>query len=195
MFRGKIVHLILGFVLYSNVTVFGQWSAANSGTTNNLNGAYLLDSGIAFVVGDAGTILKSTDAGATWAPLTSGTTNALHDVYLFDELIYVLKYKFLPMKEIVEDIQKLKPSQAHLILTGRDAPPELGSTRVRSFQLSKSATADLDARPGMTSSCFAAWSDCVPTIVPLLHCDLDLLPQAIARLDGRVRFAPRNEVS
>ncbi len=70
--------------LLESLTVFGQWSAANSGTTNNLNGAYLLDSGIAFVVGDAGTILKSTDAGATWAPLLSGTTNALHEVYFFD---------------------------------------------------------------------------------------------------------------
>jgi photosystem II stability/assembly factor-like uncharacterized protein len=49
-----------------------------------LNGAYLLDSGIAFVVGDAGTILKSTDAGATWAPLLSGTTNILHAVYFFN---------------------------------------------------------------------------------------------------------------
>jgi hypothetical protein len=51
MFRGKTVHLALSLVFYSSVTVFGQWSAANSGTTNNLNGAYLLDSGIAFVVG------------------------------------------------------------------------------------------------------------------------------------------------
>ena len=84
MFRGKTVHLVLSLVFYSSVTVFGQWSAANSGTTNNLNGAYLLDSGIAFVVGDAGTILKSTDAGATWAPLLSGTTNILHAVYFFD---------------------------------------------------------------------------------------------------------------
>ena len=83
MFRGKTVHLALWLVFYSSVTVFGQWSAANSGTTNNLNGAYLLDSGIAFVVGDAGTILKSTDAGATWAPLLSGTTNILHDCVLF----------------------------------------------------------------------------------------------------------------
>ena len=80
MVRGKILHLILGLVLFSSVTVFGQWFAAKSGTTNNLNGAYLLDSGIAFVVGDAGTILKSTDAGGTWAPLLSGTTNALHEV-------------------------------------------------------------------------------------------------------------------
>src|SRR4029077_2268627 len=84
MFRGKTVHLALWLVFYSSLTVFGQWSAANSGTTNNLNGVYLLDSGIAFVVGYAGTILKSTDAGATWAPLLSGTTNALHEVYFFD---------------------------------------------------------------------------------------------------------------
>jgi photosystem II stability/assembly factor-like uncharacterized protein len=74
----------LSLVFYSSLTVFGQWSAATSGTTNNLNGAYLLDSGVGFVAGDAGTILKTTDAGMTWSPLTSGTTNALHDVYFFD---------------------------------------------------------------------------------------------------------------
>ena len=36
------------------------------------------------MVGDAGTIVKTTNAGMTWSPLTSGTTNALHDVYFFD---------------------------------------------------------------------------------------------------------------
>jgi photosystem II stability/assembly factor-like uncharacterized protein len=84
MFKGKTVHLAVSLVFYSSLTVFGQWSAANSGTTNNLNGGYLLDSGIGFVVGDAGSILKTTDAGMTWSPLTSGTTNALYDVYFFD---------------------------------------------------------------------------------------------------------------
>src|SRR5215471_14876616 len=84
MFSGKTVYLALSLIFYSSVTVFGQWSAANSGTKNNLNGGYLLDSGVGFVVGDAGTILKTTDAGMTWSPLTSGTTNALYDVYLFD---------------------------------------------------------------------------------------------------------------
>ena len=84
MFRGQTVHLALSFVFYSSLTVFGQWSTANSGTTNNLNGGYLLDSGVGFVVGDAGTILKTTDAGMTWSPLTAGTTNALYDVYFFD---------------------------------------------------------------------------------------------------------------
>jgi photosystem II stability/assembly factor-like uncharacterized protein len=76
--------LLSGLVLYSSITAFGQWSAATSGTTNNLNGIHLLDSAIGFAVGDAGTLLKTTDAGMTWSPLTSGTTNALHDVHFFD---------------------------------------------------------------------------------------------------------------
>jgi photosystem II stability/assembly factor-like uncharacterized protein len=84
MFGGKTVHLALLLIFYSGLIVFGQWTAATSGTTNNLNGAYLLDSGVGFVVGDAGTIVKTTNAGMTWSPLTSGTTNALHDVYFFD---------------------------------------------------------------------------------------------------------------
>src|SRR5207244_7952764 len=84
MFGDKTVHLVLSLVFYSSVTVFGQWSAANSGTTDNLNGAYLLDSGVGFVVGDAGTVVKTTDAGMTWSPLTSGTTNALYDGCFLD---------------------------------------------------------------------------------------------------------------
>jgi photosystem II stability/assembly factor-like uncharacterized protein len=84
MFKFKTLHFALALVFCSSLTAFGQWSAATSGTTNNLNGTHLHISGVGVVVGDAGTILKTTDAGATWAPLTSGTANALHAVYLFD---------------------------------------------------------------------------------------------------------------
>jgi photosystem II stability/assembly factor-like uncharacterized protein len=84
MVTGKTLHLALSLVFCSSLSVFGQWSAANSGTINNLDGGYLLDSGVGFAVGDAGTILKTTDAGMTWASLTSGTTNTLYDVYFFD---------------------------------------------------------------------------------------------------------------
>ena len=80
----RVIHVLVFPFLFSSLSVFGQWSAADSGTANNLNGACLLDSGIAFVVGDAGTILKSTDAGTTWAPLLSGTKNILYGVYFFD---------------------------------------------------------------------------------------------------------------
>jgi hypothetical protein len=52
MRRRKTVGLTLLIVFYSSFRLFGQCSAANSGTTNNLNGAYLFGSGIAFVVGE-----------------------------------------------------------------------------------------------------------------------------------------------
>jgi len=81
----KTVYLTLLVIFCSGLTVFGQWSPVNSGTTNNLNGAHLIGSGAGFVVGEAGTILKTTDLGATWASLTSGTTTTLHGVYLFDD--------------------------------------------------------------------------------------------------------------
>jgi photosystem II stability/assembly factor-like uncharacterized protein len=77
----KRIYLASVLLFFSSLTVFGQWSPVDSGTTSNLNGAVLLDSGTGFVVGDTGAILKSTDAGATWAPLTSGTSTTLRGVY------------------------------------------------------------------------------------------------------------------
>src|SRR2546421_4664568 len=84
MFRGKTDDLTLWFVFFFGLSAFGQWSPVNSGTTNNLNVAHLVGSGTGFIVGEAGTILKTTDLRATWAPLTSGTSATLHGGYLFD---------------------------------------------------------------------------------------------------------------
>jgi cob(I)alamin adenosyltransferase len=47
-----------------------------------------------------------------------------HDVYLFDELVYVLKYEFLPLNEVLAGLKERSP-QSHVIVTGRDAAPEL----------------------------------------------------------------------
>jgi cob(I)alamin adenosyltransferase len=47
-----------------------------------------------------------------------------HDVYLFDELVYVLKYKFLTVDRVLEGLKR-RPALSHVLLTGRDAPPEL----------------------------------------------------------------------
>jgi cob(I)alamin adenosyltransferase len=46
-------------------------------------------------------------------------------VYLFDELVYVLKYQFLDLNQVLSDLEQLKPADAHVILTGRDLPEEL----------------------------------------------------------------------
>lgn len=47
-----------------------------------------------------------------------------HDLYFFDELIYVLKYQFLTLKEVMEGLAHRDP-KAHVILTGRDASVQL----------------------------------------------------------------------
>src|SRR5438094_8069889 len=84
MSKSKANYLAISFGFSVISSVFGQWSPVYSGTTSNLNRAILLDSGTGFVVGDTGTILKSTDAGATWAPLASGTSTTLHGIYFLD---------------------------------------------------------------------------------------------------------------
>ena len=70
---------------FSAIGALAQWSPAESGTTNDLHGVYLLDSGVGYAVGDAGTILKSEDFGVTWNALVSGTTRALYDVYFLND--------------------------------------------------------------------------------------------------------------
>ncbi len=78
---------------YAGLTLFlvgagsalAQWSTVDSGTSNDLNGSYLLDSGVGYAVGSAGTILKTNDAGMTWSSLASGTSKTLYDVYFFND--------------------------------------------------------------------------------------------------------------
>ncbi len=59
-----------------------------------------------------------------WAVCEQLLKDGRHDVYLFDEILYVLKYRFLPLEKIVSDL-KNRPQRSHVILTGRDAPSEL----------------------------------------------------------------------
>jgi len=47
-----------------------------------------------------------------------------YHLYLFDEILYVLKYRLLPIQEVVKALQRRDP-KAHVILTGRDAPPSI----------------------------------------------------------------------
>jgi len=81
----KTIYLLVVLLFLAGPRIEAQWSAVDSGTTSNLRGVYLLDSGVGYSVGDSGTILKTTDAGMTWNALTSGTTKALYDLYFFND--------------------------------------------------------------------------------------------------------------
>ena len=47
-----------------------------------------------------------------------------YQLIIFDEINYVLDYGFLPLEEVVEALQT-KPESVHIVLTGRNAKPEI----------------------------------------------------------------------
>ena len=44
---------------------------------------------------------------------------------MLDEFTYVMAFGWLPAAEVVSWLRENKPEALHLIITGRDAPPEL----------------------------------------------------------------------
>jgi cob(I)alamin adenosyltransferase len=47
-----------------------------------------------------------------------------YDIVILDEINYALSYGFLPVEDVVEFL-RAKPPMLHVILTGRDAKPEI----------------------------------------------------------------------
>ncbi len=63
----------------------------------------------------------------TWALCVEKMRSEAYDILVFDELVYVLDYKFLDLREVLEEIKLVREKQPnlHLVLTGRNAPAEL----------------------------------------------------------------------
>ncbi|MGD9564082.1 MAG: cob(I)yrinic acid a,c-diamide adenosyltransferase [Pyrinomonadaceae bacterium] len=63
----------------------------------------------------------------TWALCVEKMRSEDYELLVFDELVYVLDYKFLDVKKILDEIRTSREKQPHLhiIATGRNAPPEL----------------------------------------------------------------------
>ncbi len=60
------------------------WVQQTSGTGSWLHGVHFANASNGWVVGDGGTILKSTNTGVHWSPQFSGTTRTLTDVDFID---------------------------------------------------------------------------------------------------------------
>jgi photosystem II stability/assembly factor-like uncharacterized protein len=60
------------------------WYQQNSGTMRNLRAVSFTDANHGTVVGDSGTILRTTNGGTAWTSQTSGTTQSLHGVCFTD---------------------------------------------------------------------------------------------------------------
>lgn len=73
----KIITLL--FILFF-IPIYSQWTQQNSGTTEDLKKVFCITQDIVVVVGDGGTILKTSNGGLTWEHKMSGTTNDLREV-------------------------------------------------------------------------------------------------------------------
>ena len=81
--KTQFICLVLAIVLVCP-SAFAQWVKQESGTTKNLYGVYFTDANTGTVVGDSGTILRTTNGGATWTRQQCGTTQALRGVSIAD---------------------------------------------------------------------------------------------------------------
>jgi cob(I)alamin adenosyltransferase len=63
-------------------------------------------------------------ARAAWTMARGMIADPSYSMVLLDELNIVLRYEYLPLAEIIETL-KAKPRDLHLVITGRNAKPEL----------------------------------------------------------------------
>lgn len=78
---------LLVFYILVTVKLFSQpygWFAQTSGTSNNLNGVCFPNSSTGIVVGQSGTIIRTTNGGTNWALVTSGTGVHLFGSFFID---------------------------------------------------------------------------------------------------------------
>lgn len=77
--------LLLIFILIYVPNNYPQWFWQNPLTQgNSLNGTYFISHDTGWAVGDFGTMLKTTNAGAVWSIQSSPTTNSLYGISFFD---------------------------------------------------------------------------------------------------------------
>lgn len=80
----KLFTLLFAVGLINSVNA--QWVLQNSGTTHDLWSVHFTDSNTGYVVGDSGTILKTSDGGNQWTIQVSGTEKTLRSVFLTSPL-------------------------------------------------------------------------------------------------------------
>jgi cob(I)alamin adenosyltransferase len=63
-------------------------------------------------------------AQAAWEMAKAMIVDPSYSLVLLDELNIVLRYDYLPLAEVIETV-KAKPRDLHVVVTGRNAKPEL----------------------------------------------------------------------
>lgn len=59
-----------------------------------------------------------------WRQARQRIESGQDDVVIFDEITYCLKFGWIDLREVM-DVLRARPQGQHVVITGRDAPPEL----------------------------------------------------------------------
>jgi len=68
--------------------------------------------------------LKTPNATAAWEIVAAMLKDDSYDMILLDELNIALKYEYLDLDRVLDDLQS-RPEMQHVVVTGRNAPQEL----------------------------------------------------------------------
>ncbi len=88
--HSKMKRLFSYFIMLTVFSLTAQWELQDSGTTENLNDVFCLNPDTVMVVGENGTILRTTDGGTNWLPLPGITTHNLKEVQFAGATGYIL---------------------------------------------------------------------------------------------------------
>lgn len=59
-----------------------------------------------------------------WVVAAQMIASATYDLVILDEMTYIVKYGWVPVADVVAAL-KARPSRTNVVVTGRDAPPEI----------------------------------------------------------------------
>jgi photosystem II stability/assembly factor-like uncharacterized protein len=85
--RSTKIHFLLlcGFCFcFSIRTTLAQWTTQSSGTSQDLHEILFVTPDTGYVVGNAGTVLKTTNGGQNWLSLQVGTNRDLHELFFLN---------------------------------------------------------------------------------------------------------------
>ncbi len=87
--------------------------------------------GVEVVAGGAGLTRGERDApehkrlaAALWKTAAEKIASGDYDIVVLDEITYPLQYGWLVIGEVL-DVLRIRPPHVHVVITGRNAPPEL----------------------------------------------------------------------
>ena len=86
-----------------------------------------------------------------WEVAKAQLADGQHDLLVLDELTYVVKYGWVPVEDVVHAVRERAPG-TNVVITGRDAPPELidvADTVTEMVKVKHAYDAGIPARKGI----------------------------------------------